>query len=38
MFPTLGQLANYTAREHMYFNRAVAKQDKVLRVLLKKLS
>lgn len=36
-FNSLRQLAAYTRCENKFFNRVVAKQDKVLPVLLKKL-
>lgn len=36
-FNSLRQLSAYTWRENKCFNRAVAKQDKVLRVLMKTL-
>lgn len=36
-FHSVRQLSEYTWREKKFFNRAVAKQDKVMRVLLKKL-
>lgn len=36
-FRNVGQLSGYTRQKKLFFNRSVAKQDKVLRVLLKKL-
>lgn len=37
MFANVHQLAKYTKREKKFFNREIAKQDKVLPVLLKKI-
>ncbi|KAL4892539.1 hypothetical protein BDV59DRAFT_43349 [Aspergillus ambiguus] len=36
-FPTVGALARYTHETQRFFNRNSAKQDKILRVLLRKL-
>lgn len=36
-FASVRELARYTKQEHKFFSRALAKQDKLLKVLLKKL-
>lgn len=38
LFANVHQLSKYTKREKKVFHRDIAKQDKILRVLLKKLT
>lgn len=38
MFANVQQLAKYTQRTKKFFHRDIVKQDKILRVLLKKLA